>query len=144
MKNLLDDIELPREESTAIKRRVEQGAMEKLEEIEEQILNENLDILRQAQGWVDLDPEDPSKVPEAWIKQYGEEEAIRKHKIAYAARLSSARAPCGLHIAKDLAVGVMKARSQRGKNAPVQVNIGAIEIPIDRAVFTYPILEVEE
>lgn len=78
-----------------------------------------------------IDPErDPKYI--YWVKEYGEEEAKRKYRVASAGWLPSKEAPVAIAEATKIAVGIIKARASEKSGSRI-INVGKLmmvgEIP---------------
>jgi hypothetical protein len=114
---------------------------EYLQEIESKLLTKHLEIVESVPGWTELDPDDPSQMPDGWIEKYGEQEATRRHRIAQAALLSPSKAPFGIHSSEKTVLNILKHKSEKKEDRPLNVNI--VNIPIDNAQFNYQKIEVD-
>jgi hypothetical protein len=113
-----------------------------LKKVENKLLKDNLAVLEQVPGWTELDPKHPEVMPEGWIEQYGEKEATRRHRIAWAAMLSGSKSPTGLKMAHETVMNIVKSK---GDSRPAQqLNIQVVQIPIDKMPNTYEVIDVDE
>ena len=110
-----------------------------IEEAEQELYSKNLELLRDASFFGDIDPSDES-VPSAWIKAYGLEEATRRHRICRAAWLPAKDAPTGLQVAKYVVGAFAKARADARR--PPSLNVQLIQMVSGPQVF--PEVEIVE
>lgn len=105
---------------------------EAIAEAEEELYTKNLELLRNASHFGDVDPNDES-VPSEWIKAYGVEEATRRHRICRAAWLPAKDAPTGLAVAKYVVGTFAKARADAKR--PPSLNVQLIQMVSGPQVF---------
>lgn len=104
----------------------QEGAQSRLREIADGLLEQNLSIMESASAFGDIDPADAEPPPE-WVKQFGEEGARRRHRIARAAWLSSKDAPVGIANARALVVGMMKSKAMENA-APKHFSVVTVQL----------------
>lgn len=88
-----------------------EDAQEALRAIEDELLKKSLGIVESALDFVELDPENNDEVPQEWIDELGEAEAVKRHRVARAGWLNAKEAPVAMKLAKDTAMGIVKARA---------------------------------
>lgn len=110
-----------------------------LQKIENEVVSEAYEILRDAGGWADIDPDNP-ECPPAWIEEMGAERAKRKFRVSRATWLSPKNAPVGLMLAKSIMTGAMKARAMQDQG-PKSLNINLVSISAPMPVFPEKKLE---
>lgn len=111
----------------------EELRIEKLRRIEDELLAENLGIVRDAARFRELDPAKP-EIPADWRDELGEKAAIERYRMATAAWLPAKDAPVGLKMAQSVALGIIKARSVE-KAAPRTLNIAFVQLPAPQVDF---------
>lgn len=92
-----------------------------LRDIENDILHKSLSVVSAAVAFAEVD-EHELNVPEAWIEQYGLEEATRRFRIAKGAWRSTKEAPNGILVAMKVATSIVQARSTE-RAAPKALNV---------------------
>ena len=130
---------------TAVKPRrplsTEERMAERLHDVESEIFLASMTTVRDGLRFRDIDPSAVSP-PRAWIDEIGEEEAWRRFRMAIAAWQPGKNAPAGLSMAKDIMVGIAKARaSEKSSDRPLNV---AVQVAVPMSVYKYPTREVEE
>ena len=100
---------------------------ERLKHIEDELLERNMNIVRDVAAFREIDPTS-DEPPEAWVLEHGREEAIKRHRVARAAWMSQTEAPIAIRIAKDIAIGITKARAAE-KTGPRQLNVQVVQMP---------------
>lgn len=91
---------------------------------EDGILGSAMEVLEGTLAFKDIDPQQDT-IPPEWADM-DPDLATRRLRLARAAWLPVAEAPIGMKLAKDLAVGIIKARSME-KSTPRPLNV-AIQI----------------
>jgi hypothetical protein len=84
---------------------------ERLREIEDELLGESLAVLNSSLKFADFDLKEQKEPPAEWVEEHGREEATKMFRIAQLANMSQKEAPIAFIIAKNLAVGIVKARA---------------------------------
>lgn len=107
-----------------------------VDEVEEQILRDNISIIRGAAAFKDID-HDAEEAPKEWAEQYGEKEAAVMYRLAKAAWMPAKDAPVGLTLAVKTVTSIMKLRASKNQaprlNVAVVVNTAA-PTPVYEAV----------
>lgn len=118
---------------------------EQLRELENELLTQSLEQIRDAQAWPEvakeLDPKDESEIPEEWVRQHGKKKAKEKFRVARASLLSQKDAPVGLKQSVQVATGIIKARAHE-KTGPKILNLQLVEMP--QVIVQYPETEVKD
>jgi hypothetical protein len=105
----------------------------KLKDIEDQLLVSSLSIVRDALAFEEIDP-NTTEPPEHWVQELGPEGAEKRFRMAQAAWLNAKEAPVGLKLAKELGLGIIKARSTESAGARLNVAVQAVVMPAQYAV----------
>lgn len=90
--------------------------------IEDEILAESSLVIRDALRFREIEP-DADGPPEVWVDEVGEEEAMRRFRMAKAAHMNAKQAPVGFSLAKATMVGITKARAAAGAGVRT-LNVG--------------------
>lgn len=110
----------------------------KIERMTDEILSESLGTLQGALQFSELTGDEESP-PEDWVERLGEKEARKRFNLAMDARKPAAHAPFGLKLAKDVALGIMKTRSE--KQVPTSLNVQFVQFQLPTV--TYPKKKVD-
>lgn len=110
-------------------------AMERLQEVQNEILVENLRIIEDVTHFRDINPPHLDKdgniveptIPEAWVAQLGPEEAEKRMRVAKASWMSAKEAPVALAIAKSVVVGITKALAT-AQTGPKVLNVAVVQM----------------
>lgn len=89
-------------------------AKDPLDELVDEVFTENLKIVRNVAHFADIDP-DTTVPPEAWVKELGQEAAMRRLRICRGAWLGAKDAPKALDIAKSISSSLALARVKKEK-----------------------------
>jgi hypothetical protein len=118
---------------------------EQLRELENELLAQSLEQIRDAQAWpevaVELDPKDENEIPKDWVEKHGKKKAKEKFRVARASMMSQKDAPVGLKQNIQLATGIIKARAHE-KTGPKILNINLVEMP--HVTVQFPETEVKD
>jgi hypothetical protein len=114
----------------------------KLERIEDELLETNLEILNDASCFAEIDADTPCP-PQRWIDELGEARAMRKFRVARAAWMSAKEAPVALSLSKSITNGIMKARAAE-KQGPRTLNVALVKMVVPANPFPEQELLVEE
>lgn len=106
--------------------------------IEDDLLRTSLTTVRDALMFQDI-PEDCPAPPAEWVAELGEAGAEKRLRLALAAWRNAKEAPVGLKMAKEVAMGIIKARSTEASAARMNV-----AVQIVTQVANYEVLEIEE
>lgn len=97
--------------------------------VEEKLYDECLEVLDGVVSFADLDPEHPEVMPKGWVERFGKKEAIKRQRLAAYALMSAKNAPIGIQVAKNVAVGVLKARAESQKAVP-RLNVSFVQMTV--------------
>jgi hypothetical protein len=93
-----------------------------LRAIEDRVLTKALRVVEDGLAWADIDIGEKG-IPDEWIRECGSlVEAKKRQRAAHAAQCGPKEAPVGLKLAKEVFVGVVKARATE-RAAPKQLNL---------------------
>lgn len=106
---------------------------DRLRNVEDKVLGKALTIVQDALHFADLDMGD-SKIPDAWVDEVGIDGAERRHRAATWSQLNAKEAPVGLKMAKEVLVGIVKARATE-KAEPKRLNIAITKIDFQLPAF---------
>lgn len=109
----------------------------RLRNIEDQLLRSSLSIVRDSLAFEEIDPE-ATEPPEHWVEELGMEGAIKRLRLAKAAWLNAKEAPVGAKMAKEVAMGIIKARSTETAGARLNVAVQVVAAP---AVYETKVVE---
>jgi hypothetical protein len=98
-----------------------------LRAMEDRLLNESLSVVADALKFAHLPEDAEGPLPE-WVDEVGVEAAERRFRVAKAAQQPAAKAPMGIRLAANLAVGIIKARATE-KTGDKTMNIAVIQMP---------------
>lgn len=118
----------------ATERNVQQ---DRLRGIEDDLLERSLTTVQDALAFQEIDPEQASP-PLAWVEELGPKAAERRLRLAKAAWMSAKDAPVGLKVAKDMAAGIIRARS--AEQAAPRL---AVAVQVVTSSAQYPSIEVD-
>lgn len=104
----------------------EEGKLDQLTGIREELFVEHARILRDVARFRDIDPKDELP-PQEWMLQMGSEEAWKMFRIARASWINAKDAPVGLKISAQIVTGAMKAMAAENKNMRA-LNIQVVQI----------------
>lgn len=82
-----------------------------LKSMEDDLFLQSADILNGVLRFADINPEDATLPPQAWIDQYGEERAFKLLTCAKAGWMSKKEAPVGIAVAESIHRSITKARA---------------------------------
>jgi hypothetical protein len=121
-------------------------SFERVRELEDELFVETASVVTDSLKFADITFDETGEVesyPAKWDKEMGPADLQRRLRIAKANWMSSSEVPNGIKMAQNIAIGIMKARSQEVSNKPT--------IRIQNAVMTTPVpmkdievIEVEE
>lgn len=113
--------------------------LNKLQRMEEDILERSLGVVQASMHWQDIEP-DAEEPPQAWVDELGKEGAQKRFRVARAAWMSAKTAPVGLSLAKATALGITKVRAMT-KMATPTLNVAFVtwKAPVG----DLPIVDVE-
>lgn len=94
--------------------------------VEDKVLGKSLEIVRDALCFVDIDM-GSEEMPVEWIDEVGPEAARRRQRAAQWAQLNAKEAPVGLKLAKEVLIGIVKARAVE-RAEPKRLNIQVTKI----------------
>ncbi len=121
--------------------RMEVSPHERLKKIEDDILKKAMITIDEAMSWRDIDPGEKN-IPPDWMDM-DPDEAVKRLRVANAAWMNKKEAPVGLNIAKDVLVGIIKARATE-KAAPMHtLNIMHVQMTAPMPQFDVIQLEAE-
>lgn len=112
--------------------------LDRLRDIESGLLERSMAILGDALSFRDIEPGSETCPPE-W-RDMDPDEAVKRLRVANAAWLGKKDAPVGLDLAKQVAVGIIKARATE-KTAPKTLNVTVVNMSAPLPVFD--VIEVE-
>lgn len=121
--------------------RPEPEAFDKLRALEDEIHRRALVCLHDVSLWTDVEPDTKDRPgtqepPQAWIDELGLEAARKRLRVAKSAWMSAKEAPIGIKVAKEVAVGIARARAtEKG---------GGTTLSVQQVVFNAPRYEVLE
>lgn len=107
----------------------------RLKEVQERVFSKSLGVVEDMLEFRSIDPgrtmeEDP--IFQGWAKEFGDEEARAKYRVASAAWAPAKEAPMAIKEASAMAVGIIKARAVEKGGSRV-LNVGKVymagEIP---------------
>lgn len=99
---------------------------ESLRTVEDKILTKAMTVVQDALHFADIDM-GTEVCPAEWIDDIGPEAAARRYRAATWAQLNQKEAPVGLKYAKEVLVGIVKARATE-KQEPRKLNIAITKI----------------
>ena len=103
--------------------------LNKLQRMEEDILERSLEVVQASMHWQDIEP-DAEEPPQAWVDELGREGAQKRFRVARAAWQSAKTAPVGLSLAKATALGITKVRAMTKMATPtLNVNFVNFQAP---------------
>lgn len=111
-----------------------------IREVEDRLLMKAMGQVENALSWDEIDF-GTLEPPAEWVAELGEVEAKRRLRAAQAAQMSSGESPVGLKHAKDLLLGVVKARAAE-KAGPRSLNV--VVGHIDFVLPDFPRLRVDK
>lgn len=108
---------------------VAEKASEGLKSLEDEMLKASLEVVGGAIDFIEIDPQEPDKMPPGWVKKYGRKGAERRHRAAVAGLENAKEAPIGIKVATQFAVGAIKARATaQGGNSQLNINVISIGV----------------
>jgi hypothetical protein len=113
------------EAKVEVMRSDDQDRQDDLRRLEDELLVDSLAVVRGAIDFASLDPDDLDTIPPEWIETMGLKKATYHHRVARAAWSNAKEAPVGMKIAKDTAMGVIKAKAT-DRLAARPLNVGVI------------------
>lgn len=123
----------------------------RIKELEAEVYEESVDVLRGAMRFAEVpDAEgviagaegEGTEMPRSWIKQYGSlEKALTMWRLAAMGNMPKGEAPVGFDLAKHVAMGILKARSN-DQAGPRELNLTLVAMPSPGEL--YPTKEVEK
>jgi hypothetical protein len=117
-----------------------EATLAELRHIEDELLKENMAIMRDAAKMRDIDGKS-DEIPMEWIAEVGIFEAQKRLRIAKEAWKPSGNAATGLQLAKAVMVGIIKARATE-KGRPMHLAIGTVAVNMPMPMFK--VVEVDE
>lgn len=111
-----------------------------LRKIETKVLTKSMEVVQDALCFADIEMGGKG-LPDQWIDEVGPERAQQRLRVAQMAQMNAKEAPVGLRIAKEVMVGVIKARATE-KGAPPALNLHVTKI--DFQLPQFPVLPVEK
>lgn len=101
-----------------------QLARDKLQEIQDSLLERSLGVVQDAMTFAEV-KEDSEAPPPEWIDELGYERAWSRWRMAKAAWRNGRDAPVGLKVAAQVATGILKAKAQE-KSGPKTLNVALV------------------
>lgn len=123
-----------------IERSAAELRIEKIRRIEDELLSENMAIMRDVAKFREIEP-GATAPPEIWLDEFGAEEAWRRFRVAQAGWMSAKEAPVAIAVAKSVTLGIIKARSAE-KAGNRTLNVSFIQMPAPTVQFKT--LEIED
>lgn len=108
---------------------------------QQEIFEEAAKITEDVLAFRDLDPALTEPPPE-WVAALGEDEALKRFRVARSAWMSAKEAPVGIKVAKELVVGISKALGESAQ-APRILNMQKVTVYSGKPP-EYQVVEVEE
>lgn len=110
-----------------------------LENMERAVVARNVEVFSDAAFFTDIDPEDPSRIPDEWWDEPGMTlvKATRRLRTAQYALMNAKEAPVGLQMAKAIVTANVKARA-------AAVNIGQLNVAKVMMIGNLPQYEEKE
>lgn len=102
-------------------------ALQKIQEIEDELYAHTLDVAFGVSMFSEMDPceDEPS---DAWIQRFGYERAAKLHRAAVYGHMTRKEAPIGVQMAVDIARSERRARSNIDA-APKTLNMTVVQMP---------------
>lgn len=118
----------------------------RLSELEDQVFLTAAGVINAFIAFHEVDPEQAIP-PEDWVREYGEEAALKRLAVAKMGWLPKNQAPAGVDLATRVYVGTIKARSYRAGTTNNQLNV-KIELPAPTSrehpgAETYEVIDIE-
>lgn len=114
-----------------------------LRELEDGLLAESLDIVRNTMRFAEIDPSKGEPPPE-WLEKFGDKRAMEVWRTARAAWAAKGEAPVALDIASRTALGIIKARAtENSKNKQPTLNVTAVVVNVTNHRVYEPLYEEE-
>lgn len=106
-------------EPPAVEKWEELTTLQRIEAVQNRLMERSVGVLEDALSFSDIDPEDESP-PKEWIEKLGHDRAWQKFRVAKGAWLNGKAAPAGIGVAKSVFVSVAKiAASAAQPTAPL-------------------------
>jgi len=139
-----------REDEIDLNETLRQNKLERLRDVEDDILAKSLEVVRATLKFGELDPatmnseEAGYAMPDSWMEEFGGDvdKANEALRIAKAAWLPNKDAPIGIILAQKTLVGIVKARATE-KAAPRSLSIAYIVNNAESPPPEYEEIEVE-
>lgn len=116
--------------------------LEKLQAMEDRILEKSASQVLDGLHYADIDP-DTDTPPAAWVEELGMERAMDRLRAAKYNLLPSSEAPVGAKHAIMVHAAITKARAQE-KNPQTMLNIGKVYLTVAPPVFPEKKLDPDE
>lgn len=104
----------------------EEGKMELIRGMREDLFLEHARILRDVARFRDLDPT-AKEPPEEWVRTMGADEAAKAFRVALSGWMDQKASPVGLKLAAQVVTGAMKAMAQENQNGRA-LNIQFVQV----------------
>jgi len=137
--SFLDD--LPDEPKELVRKCSEERQVDRIRKIEDRILEKSLATVEDFTSARDIDPGQEEPPPE-WVAEHGPVEAAKRWRVARAAWDTKKDSPVFLGLAKDVALGIIKAREGRTVNVS-SLNVAFVVAAPPKVADAYPIIDVE-
>lgn len=103
----------------------------RLREVEDEILQTHLTVIRDLGYFRDIDPSLPPEaireIPSSWVEELGSEgEAAKRMRVAMAGWLPPKDAPMAIGISKSIVLGILKARAKEAQG-PRTLNVAFVK-----------------
>lgn len=107
-------------------------------ELDREIFHRSATNVAAAMRYAEVEPDEegqlPREPPEDWVKEYGAAEAKVMWRIACLGNVPKAKMPAGMHVASQVYVGMVKARSEKKERPVLNLTMNSIEI----SEYNYP------
>lgn len=99
--------------------------MDRLRALEDQLLEQSLTIVKDTMHFRDIEP-GTTEPPAEWVDA-DQDDQTKRLRVANAAWLSKKDAPVGLALAKEVSIGIIKARATE-KSGPKVLNLNVVNM----------------
>lgn len=123
-----------------LKRAYEESAdqrQEQLKDLEDELLEESLRVVRGAMRFADIDPM-LTEPDEAFYERFkGEPDPEKLFRLIKYGQMNAAKVPAGVMLAQKTAIGILKARAHdKGEIRPLQVSVQVVQsMPVFEKVY---------
>lgn len=118
-----------------------QERLDRLRDLENQLLERSLNVVSDALYFRDIEPGQKEPPPD-W-GDMDPDEKIKRLRMANAAWLNKKEAPVGIELSKQVAVGIIRARATE-KAAPKTLNVAVIQMSAPLPQFEVVEVEADE